>query len=78
MDVTEPSEDERIKITTSIKKAKSERMSLESIIDMVAADYVSKGVEISNIQTNANILYKKYSNDVDVIERLRAICEQLI
>ena len=78
MDVTEPSEDERIWITTNIQNAKRERMPLQSIIDIVAADYVSKGLEISIIQTNAERLYKRYTNDSEVIERLKNICEQMI
>ena len=78
MDVTEPSEDERIWITTNIQNAKRERMHLQSIIDLVAADYVPKGLEISIIQTNADRLYKKHLNDNEVIERLKNICEQMI
>ena len=78
MDVTEPSEDERIWITTNIQNAKRERMPLQNIIDIIAADYVSKGLEISIIQTNAERLYKRYTNDSEVIERLKNICEQMI
>ena len=78
MDVTEPSEDESIWITTNIQNAKRERMPLQNIIDIVAADFVPKGLEISIIQTNAERLYKKYTNDSDVIERLKNICEQMV
>ena len=78
MDVTEPSEDESIWITTNIQNAKRERMPLQNIIDIVAADFVPKGLEISIIQTNAERLYKKYTNDSEVIERLKNICEQMV
>lgn len=78
MDVTEPSEDERAWITTSIQKARHERMSLQSIVDMVADNYVSKGLDRSIIEANADSLYRKYTNDNDIIERLKNICEQMI
>lgn len=78
MDVTEPSEDERAWITTSIQKARHERMSLQSIVDIVAGNYVSKGLDRSIIEANADSLYRKYTNDNDIIERLKNICEQMI
>ena len=53
-------------------------MPLQIFIDIIAADYVSKGLEISIIQTNAERLYKRYTNDSEVIERLKNICEQMI
>ena len=78
IEVTEPSEDERIWITTNIQNSKRERMPLQNIIDIVADEFLPKGLEISIIKTNAEKLYQKYLNDNDVIERLRKICEQMI
>lgn len=78
IEVTEPSEHERILITTNIQNAKEERMPLKNIIEIVAADFIPKGLEMSIIRTNAERLYKKTLNDNEVIERLRKICEQMI
>ncbi len=78
IEVVEPSEEERTLITTNIHNAKRERMPLHDIIDLVAADYKPKGVELSIIEANAAKLYGKYINDSDVIDRLRLICEQMI
>lgn len=78
IEVTEPSEHERILITTNIQNAKQERMPLKNIIEIVAADFIPKGLEMSIIRTNAEGLYKKTLNDNEVIERLRKICEQMI
>ena len=78
IEVTEPREDERAWITTNIQKYKRERMPLQNILNIISAEYVSKGLEMALIKQTAEKLYNRYQNDNEVIERLRKICEQMI